>query len=232
MKTAYVIDIEATAYDNQYFEINSPAEVYETEAEALAALEAYDINNCCDCIVNGDADDILMVWVSVARCDYNPENIDGELDACALLSEAEKTTNVYTKEFVLGADEEWYDDNRGNECRFGAHPFTDAEIKEGKGASMTLTDAAGKVIKSETYTRKSDRSEWTTAIGRVTRKAVGLAIAQARNAAGLSLRELEALTGIDNGHISRIEGGRMNVTLDTVAKLCEVLGLKIEAVHK
>ena len=25
-----------------------PAEVYETEAEALAALEAYDINNCCD----------------------------------------------------------------------------------------------------------------------------------------------------------------------------------------
>lgn len=232
MKTAYVIDIEATAYDNQYFEINSPAEVYETEAEALAALEAYDINNCCDCIVNGDADDILKVWVSVARCDYNPEDIDGELDAGALLSEAEKTTNVYTKEFVLGADEEWYDDNRGNECRFGAHPFTDAEIKEGKGASMTLTDAAGKVVKSETYTRKPGCSTWTTAIGRTTRKAVGLAIAQARNAAGLSLRKLEALTGIDNGHISRIEGGRMNVTLDTVAKLCEVLGLKIEAVHK
>ena len=172
------------------------------------------------------------MWVSVARCDYNPEDIDGELDACALLSEAEKTTNVYTKEFVLGADEEWYDDNRGNECCFGAHPFTDAEIKEGKGASMTLTDAAGKVIKSETYTRKPGCSTWTTAIGRVTRKAVGLAIAQARNAAGLSLRELEALTGIDNGHISRIEGGRMNVTLDTVAKLCEVLGFKIEAVHK
>lgn len=90
MKTAYVIDIDATSYDNQYFEINYPAEVYETEAEALAALEAYDINNCCDCIVNGDADDILKVWVSVARCDYNPEDIDGELDACALLSEAEK----------------------------------------------------------------------------------------------------------------------------------------------
>ena len=232
MKTAYVIDIDATAYNDQYYEINYPAEVYETEAEALAALEAYDINNCCDCIVNGDADDILKVWVSVARCDYDPEDIDGELDAVALLSEAEKTTNVYTKEFVLGADEEWYDDNRGNECRFGAHPFTDAEIKEGKGASMTLTDAAGKVIKSETYTRKPGCSTWTTAIGRTTRKAVGMAIAQARNAAGLSLRELEALTGIDNGHISRIEGGRMNVTLDTVAKLCEVLGLKIEAVHK
>lgn len=232
MKTAYVIDIDATSYDNQYFEITYPAEVYETEAEALKALGAYNINNCRDCIVNGDADNILMVWVSVARCNYDPEDIDGELDAGALLSEAEKTTNVYTKEFVLGADEEYGTDYYCENYCIPAHPFTDAEIKEGKGASMTLTDAAGKVIKSETYTRKPGCSTWTTAIGRTTRKAVGLAIAQARNAAGLSLRELEALTGIDNGHISRIEGGRMNVTLDTVAKLCEVLGLKIEAVHK
>ena len=233
MKTAYVIDIDAATYNDQYYEITYPAEVYETEAEALKALEAYNVNNCRDCFCNyEDEDDFLKVWVSVARCDYNPEDIDGELDACALLSEAEKTTNVYTKEFVLGADEEYGTDYYCENYCIPAHPFTDAEIKEGKGASMTLTDAAGKVIKSETYTRKSDRSEWTTAIGRVTRKAVGLAIAQARNAAGLSLRELEALTGIDNGHISRIEGGRMNVTLDTVAKLCEVLGLKIEAVHK
>ena len=230
MKTAYVIDIDATAYNDQYYEINYPAEVYETEAEALAALEAYDINNCCDCIVNGDADDILKVWVSVARCDYDPEDIDGELDAVALLSEAEKTTNVYTKEFVLGADEEWYDDNRGNECRFGAHPFTDAEIKEGKGASMTLTDAAGEVIKSETYTRKSGCSTWSTAIGRTTRKAVGLAIAQARNAAGFSVRDLADRCGLDAGHLCRIENGRMNVTIDTVAKICEALGLRLEAV--
>lgn len=207
-----------------------PAEVYETEAEALKALEAYNINNCRDCIVNGDADNILMVWVSVARCNYDPEDIDGEPDAGALLSEAEKTTNVYTKEFVLGADEEWYDDNRGNECRFGAHPFTDAEIKEGKGASMTLTDAAGKVIKSETYTRKPGCSTWSTAIGRTTRKAVGLAIAQARNAAGLSVRDLADRCGLDAGHLCRIENGRMNVTLDTVAKICEALGLRLEAV--
>ncbi len=158
------------------------------------------------------------MWVSVARCDYDPEDIDGEPDAGALLSESEKITNVYTKEFVLGADEEWYDDNRGDEWRFGAHPFTDAEIKEGKGASMTLTDAAGKVIKAETYTRKSDRSEWTTAIGR------------ARNAAGLSVRELADRCGLDAGHLCRIENGRMNVTIDTVAKICEALGLRLEAV--
>ena len=214
----------------QYLDTTYPAEVYETEVEALAALEAYDINNCCDCIVNGDADDILKVWVSVLRCEYNPEDIDGEPDAMSVLSETKKPDYIYTKEFVLGAEEEWYDDNRGNECRFGAHPFTDAEIKEGKGASMTLTDAAGKVIKSETYTRKPGYLEWTTAIGRTTRKAVGLAIAQARNAAGLSVRDLADRCGLDAGHLCRIENGRMNVTIDTVAKICEALGLRLEAV--
>ena len=222
---------QAINYEGKCLDTIYPAKVYETEAEALAALEAYDINNCCDCIVNiGDVNEILKVWVSVARCDYNPEDIDGEPDAGALLSESEKITNVYTKEFVLGADEEWYDDNRGEECRFGAHPFTDAEIKAGKGASMTLTDAAGKVVKSETYTRKPGYSTWTTAIGRTTRKAVGLAIARARNAAGLSVRDLADRCNLDAGHLCRIENGRMNVTIDTVAKICEALGLRLEAV--
>ena len=229
MKTAYVIDIDATTYNDQYYEINYPANVYETEAEALAALDAYDVNNCCDCIVNGDADDILKVWVSVVRCDYDPEDVEGELNAGALLDTADMHT-LYTKEFVLGADEEWYDDNRGDECRFGAHPFTDAEIKEGKGASMTLTDAAGKVIKAETYTRKPGYLTWSTAIGRTTRKAVGSAIARARNAAGLSVRDLADRCGLDAGHLCRIENGRMNVTIDTVAKICEALGLRLEAV--
>ena len=212
----------------QYLDTTYPAEVYETEAEALAALEAYDVNNCCDRIVN--VDDILKVWVSVARCEYNPEDIDGEPDAGALLSEAEKTTNVYTKEFVLGAEEEWGTDYYNEDYRIGAHPFTDAEIKEGKGASMTLTDAAGEVVKSETYTRKPGYSTWTTAIGRTTRKAVGLAIARARNAAGLSVRDLADRCGLDAGHLCRIENGRMNVTIDTVAKICEALGLCLEAV--
>ena len=230
MKTAYIIDIDANTYNDQYYEIGLLEKVYETEATALKALDAYNINNCCDCIVNGDADDILKVWVSVVRCEYNPEDIDGEPGAVMLLAESDKITYVYTKVFVLGEDEEWYDDNRGNECRFGAHPFTEAEIKEGKGASMTLTDAAGKVIKAETYTRKPGYSTWTTAIGRTTRKAVGLAIAQARNAAGLSVRDLADRCDLDAGHLCRIENGRMNVTIDTVAKICEALGLRIEAV--
>lgn len=229
MKTAYIIDPQAIDYSDNYIDCNCPDKVYETEAEALKALEAYDINNCCEYI--GNEDDILKVWMSVTRCDYDPADVEGELTAGTLVGIADLRT-VYTKEFVLGADEEWYDDNRGEECRFAAHPFTAEEIKEGKGASMTLTDAAGKVIKAETYTRKPGYSTWTTAIGRTTRKAVGLAIARARNAAGFSVRELEAKTGIDNGHISRIEGGRMNVTIDTVARLCEALNLKIEIVHE
>lgn len=222
---------QAINYEGKCLDTIYPAKIYETEAEALKALEAYNVNNCRDCFCNYENEDVfLKVWVSVARCDYNPEDIDGEPDAGALLSESEKITNVYTKEFVLGADEEWYDDNRGNECRFGAHPFTDAEIKEGKGASMTLTDAAGKVIKAETYTRKPGYLTWLTAIGRTTRKAVGLAIAQARNAAGLSVRDLADRCGLDAGHLCRIENGRMNVTIDTVAKICEALGLRLEAV--
>ena len=230
MKTAYVIDIDATTYNDQYYEINYPANVYETEADALAALDAYNVNNCRGCFCNyEDEDDFLKVWVSVVRCDYNPEEVEGELNAGALFDVADMHT-VYTKEFVLGADEEWYDDNRGDEWRFGAHPFTDAEIKEGKGASMTLTDAAGKVIKAETYTRKPGYLTWSTAIGRVTRKAVGSAIARARNAAGLSVRDLADRCGLDAGHLCRIENGRMNVTIDTVAKICEALGLRLEAV--
>ena len=212
----------------QYLDTTYPAEVYETEAEALAALEAYDVNNCCDRIVN--VDDILKVWVSVARCEYNPEDIDGEPGAGALLSKAGKTTDAYTKEFVLGAEAAYGTDYYCEDYCILAHHFTDAEIKEGEGASMTLTDAAGKVIKSETYTRKPGCSEWTTAIGRTTRKAVGLAIAQARNAAGLSVRELADRCGLDAGHLCRIENGRMNVTIDTVAKICEALGLRLEAV--
>ena len=168
--------------------------------------------------------------MSVARCEYNPEDIDGEPDAMSVLSEAEKTTNVYTKEFVLGAEAAYGTDYYCEDYCIPAHPFTDAEIKEGKGASMTLTDAAGKVIKSETYTRKPGYLEWTTAIGRTTRKAVGLAIAQARNAAGLSVRDLADRCGLDAGHLCRIENGRMNVTIDTVAKICEALGLRLEAV--
>ena len=137
----------------------------------------------------------------------------------SVLSETKKPDYIYTKEFVLGAEAAYGTDYYCEDYCIPAHPFTDAEIKEGKGASMTLTDAAGKVIKSETYTRKPGYSTWTTAIGRTT-----------RNAAGLSVRDLADRCGLDAGHLCRIENGRMNVSIDTVAKICEALGLRLEAV--
>jgi DNA-binding phage protein len=36
--------------------------------------------------------------------------------------------------------------------------------------------------------------------------------------------------GLDAGYLCRIEKRRMNVTFDTVAKICEALGLRLEAV--
>lgn len=51
------------------------------------------------------------------------------------------------------------------------------------------------------------------------------AVKQAREARGLTVRELEKLTGIANSHISRIEGGRYNFTVDSVALLAKALGM-------
>lgn len=44
-----------------------------------------------------------------------------------------------------------------------------------------------------------------------------------RNAAGISQRELAASCGIEYADISRMEHGKINVTLNTVAKLAEAL---------
>lgn len=59
------------------------------------------------------------------------------------------------------------------------------------------------------------------------RRSVGLRLKQAREAKGYTLRQLEKLTGIANNHISRIEQGRYNVTIDTLAILCRPLGVSI-----
>lgn len=64
-----------------------------------------------------------------------------------------------------------------------------------------------------------------TATKQDARKAVGRAIKQAREARGLTVRELARLTGIANNHISRIEVGRYNFTVDSIALLAKALGM-------
>lgn len=59
------------------------------------------------------------------------------------------------------------------------------------------------------------------------RKEVGEQIKAARKKAGLSLRDIEEKTGISRNHISRIEQGRYNVTIDTLSTVCEVLNIKL-----
>lgn len=65
-----------------------------------------------------------------------------------------------------------------------------------------------------------------TATKQDARKAVGRAIKQSREARGLTVRELAKLTGIAPNHISRIEVGRYNFTVDSIALLAKALGME------
>lgn len=64
------------------------------------------------------------------------------------------------------------------------------------------------------------------------RERIGKCIAEKRKLKGISQVQLSQLTNIDAGHVARIEQGRFNVGVDTLARLCEPLGLKIELVEK
>lgn len=66
-----------------------------------------------------------------------------------------------------------------------------------------------------------------TAIKDKARQSVGEQLRKAREAKGWAVHYVERLTGIANNHISRIEQGKYNVTLDTVAVLADALGVKV-----
>lgn len=55
-------------------------------------------------------------------------------------------------------------------------------------------------------------------------------IKEARQRRGLSLRDVERLSGIDNSNLSSMEKGQRNLSLDTLIKLTAALGLRIELV--
>lgn len=59
------------------------------------------------------------------------------------------------------------------------------------------------------------------------RLAIGQRIKEAREDKGFTLRHLAKLTGIAFNHIGRIERGKYNVTIDTLAVLCHALDLKL-----
>lgn len=51
-------------------------------------------------------------------------------------------------------------------------------------------------------------------------------VSKSRTAEAVDARHLAELTGIAHNHISRIEQGRYNVNLDTLAVIADALGLK------
>lgn len=67
-------------------------------------------------------------------------------------------------------------------------------------------------------------------VAREARRRIGQTLKAAREAKGYTTRYLAKLTGLDQGHIVRIEAGRYGLTVDTLARLCDALGLKIELV--
>lgn len=64
-------------------------------------------------------------------------------------------------------------------------------------------------------------------IKQTARRMIGEQVKTARQGAGLTLRQLAELTGIAHNHISRIEQGRYNVNLDTLAVIANSLGITL-----
>lgn len=65
-----------------------------------------------------------------------------------------------------------------------------------------------------------------------TRESIGEKIRAAREAKDLTQRQLAKLTGIAFNHIGRIERGKYNVTLDTIAIIADALGLGLTLADK
>lgn len=61
---------------------------------------------------------------------------------------------------------------------------------------------------------------------------IGKRIAELRKKRSLSQVDLALKTGLDKGHIARIEQGKYSVGLDTLQKIAYVLEVKIELIEK
>ena len=65
----------------------------------------------------------------------------------------------------------------------------------------------------------------------IIRENIGKRIAELRKKRKLSQVDLALKTGIDKGHIARIELGRYSVGLDTLQKIADALEVKIELIE-
>ena len=65
----------------------------------------------------------------------------------------------------------------------------------------------------------------------IIREYIGKRIAELRKERKLSQVDLAIKTGLDKGHIARIELGRYSVGLDTLQKIADALEVKIEMIE-
>ena len=94
-------------------------------------------------------------------------------------------------------------------------------------------------IDRKTYSTAKDQGFWigyykSRAKGSmlVTRQRIGQRIRELREARGLTQRDLEDRTGLTHNHISRIENGNYNVSLDTLSKIAAALDAEISIFDK
>lgn len=62
------------------------------------------------------------------------------------------------------------------------------------------------------------------------RERIGKRIAEIRKETGISQAKLAEMSGLDQGHIARIELGKYNVGIDTLSKIAEVFHKKVDIV--
>ena len=60
-----------------------------------------------------------------------------------------------------------------------------------------------------------------------TRKRLIRQLKETRKARGLSLRDVEKLSGVDNSNLSEMEKGKRNISLDTLIKLSRAMALEV-----
>lgn len=61
---------------------------------------------------------------------------------------------------------------------------------------------------------------------------IGQQIADLRDKAGLTLRQLAEKSGVSYQNICKIENGKYNVSIDLLSKLCDAMGAEINIYSK
>lgn len=117
-------------------------------------------------------------------------------------------------------------------CRFKEGEFNETQ-------KFTPLDDASEYDVSKLPSIAADMSQWLsdnhyeivfntpTTAKEATRKVIGEQLREIREMQGYSLRELAKITGIAHNHIGRIEQGKYNVTLDTLAVICDALDVSL-----